>query len=73
MSQYVTLIGLSFTALGSVFVAAQVLLARRRLSDNLTLAEREANRLKRQSTIDFYMSTIGESNDVALDAARRLG
>jgi hypothetical protein len=46
-----TVIGLVINSLGLIFVAVQLVLGRRQI-------RREAARLKRQSTIDFYMTTL---------------
>ncbi len=53
-----TVIGLSVNGAGLIFIAAQVVLARRQLKENLSQAAREAARIKRQATIEFYMSTM---------------
>jgi hypothetical protein len=58
-----TIIGLAINGIGLIFVATQVVLARRQLQDNIDLSTREALRLKRQATIDFYMSTIQKVNE----------
>jgi hypothetical protein len=53
-----TIIGLAINAAGLVFVATQVVLARRQLQDNIDLSAKEALRVKRQATVDFYMTTM---------------
>jgi hypothetical protein len=53
-----TIIGLAISGLGLIFLAIQVRLARRQLRGNMELANKEALRVKRQATIDFYMSTM---------------
>jgi hypothetical protein len=53
-----TIVGLAINGIGIVFVAIQVTLARRQIRDNLRLSAEEAQRRKRQATIDFYMSTM---------------
>ena len=53
-----TIIGLAINGAGLVFVATQVVLARRQLRDNLVLSSRETLRVKRQATVDFYMATM---------------
>lgn len=50
--------GLVVNGLGLVFIATQVSLARRQIRNSLEQAKTEASRLKRQATIDFYMSTL---------------
>ena len=52
-----TIIGLVINGIGLIFIAVQVVLARRQLRDNNDLSAKENLRLKRQATIDFYMST----------------
>lgn len=52
-----TIIGLAINGLGLAFVAVQVVLARQQIRDGLEQSKREAGRLQRQSTIDFYMAT----------------
>lgn len=51
MTVVFTIIGLVINGLGLVFVAVQLVLGRRQI-------RREAARLRRQSTIDFYMVTL---------------
>jgi hypothetical protein len=52
-----TIIGLVINGIGLMFIAVQVVLARRQLRDSNDLSTKENLRLKRQATIDFYMST----------------
>jgi len=51
-------LGLVINGLGLVFIATQVGLARRQIRNVLEQATAKASRLKRQATIDFYMSTL---------------
>jgi hypothetical protein len=53
-----TIIGLVINGIGLVFIAVQVVLARRQLRDNNELSAKENLRIKRQATIDFYMGTV---------------
>jgi hypothetical protein len=53
-----TIIGLVINGIGLVFIAVQVVLARRQLRDNNDLSTKENLRIKRQATIDFYMATV---------------
>lgn len=53
-----TIIGLAINGIGLVFIAVQVVLARRQLRDNNDLSTKENLRIKRQATIDFYMATV---------------
>jgi hypothetical protein len=57
LTNTITIIGLIINGAGLVFIAAQVILARRQLKENLSQAAREADRIKRQATVEFYMST----------------
>ena len=52
-----TIIGLAINGIGLIFIAVQVVLARRQLRDSNDLSAKENLRLKRQATIDFYMNT----------------
>jgi hypothetical protein len=58
-----TVIGLAINGIGVVFIATQVVLARRQLQDNTDLSTNEALRVKRQATIDFYMNTMQRVNE----------
>jgi hypothetical protein len=58
LAAWTTMVGLVINGLGLIFVATQVVLARRQLQDNLAQSSKEALRIKRQATIDFYMSTL---------------
>jgi hypothetical protein len=53
-----TIIGLAINGIGLIFIAVQVVLARRQLRDNNDLSAKENMRIKRQATIDFYMATM---------------
>ena len=53
-----TIIGLVINGIGLVFIAVQVVLARRQLRDNNELSAKENLRIKCQATIDFYMGTV---------------
>jgi hypothetical protein len=55
---HTTIIGLVINGVGLIFVATQVVLARRQLRHNLNLSVKEAERVKRQATIESYMATI---------------
>lgn len=57
-SNALTLIGLIVNGVGLIFIAAQVVLARRQLRENLSQATSEAARIRRQATVEFYMSTM---------------
>lgn len=54
---FTTITGLVING-GLMFVATQVVLARRQLRHNLTLSVKEAERVKRQATIESYMATM---------------
>ncbi len=54
----VGMIGLALNAAGLGFVAVQVILARRELRNSQEINNAEIVRRKRQSTIDFYMTTV---------------
>ena len=51
-------IGLVVNTVGIAFVAIQVALARRQLRDSQRIEFAEHGRLRRQGTIDFYMTTV---------------
>jgi hypothetical protein len=55
---YTTIVGLVINGIGLAFVAIQVVLARQQIRRNQELSVRETTRIKRQATIDFYMSTL---------------
>jgi hypothetical protein len=50
--------GVLINAIGLAFVAIQVILARRQLLHAQRVNEVETARMKRQATIDFYMTTV---------------
>lgn len=67
LAVFTTIFGLVINGVGIVFVATQVVLARRQLRDNLALSNKETLRVKRQATVDFYMATqqkVGEWRSV---------
>lgn len=51
-------IGIAINGFGLVFVATQVALARRQIRIGVDQSQKEDLRLRRQSTIDFYMATL---------------
>jgi hypothetical protein len=53
-----TIIGLVINGTGLIFVATQVVLARRQLVHLQKVTEAEVMRSKRQATIEFYMATV---------------
>lgn len=53
-----TMIGLIINGVGLIFVATQVALARRQFRHNLDLSTKEAERVRRQATIESYMATM---------------
>jgi hypothetical protein len=53
-----TIIGLIINGVGLIFIATQVAVARQELRHNLILSAREAERVKRQATIESYMATM---------------
>jgi hypothetical protein len=55
---FTTVIGLAINGVGLIFIATQVVLARRQLRHNLSLSSKEAERVKRQATIESYMATM---------------
>lgn len=56
-------VGFIVNGVGLIFIAAQVVLARRQLRESLAQAAREAARIKRQATIEFYMATMRNVNE----------
>ena len=58
LAAWTTIIGLVINGIGLVFIAVQVVLARRQLRENNDLSTKENLRIKRQATIDFYMATV---------------
>ena len=58
LASLTTVIGLTINGVGLIFVATQVVLARRQINDNLKRSIEEADRVKRQATVEFYMATM---------------
>jgi hypothetical protein len=50
--------GIIVNTVGLAFVAVQVALARRQISESQKIASNEHSRLRRQGTVDFYMATV---------------
>jgi len=55
--------GLTLNALGVAFVGVQVLLAKRQLKHLHSTANDEIARVRKQATIEFYMSTAAQVNE----------
>lgn len=55
---FTTIVGLAINGIGLIFVAVQVVLARRQLRLNLNQSVKEAERVKCQATIESYMATM---------------
>lgn len=55
---YTSVAGLAINGIGLAFVAIQVVLARQQIRGTFEQSAREALRVKRQATIDFYMATM---------------
>src|SRR5690348_14691929 len=65
-----TVIGLAINGVALIFVGTQVVFARRQLRHNLDRSAKEADRVKRQATIESYMATmqrVGEWRSVLPD------
>lgn len=58
-----TVIGLVINGTGLIFVATQVVLARRQLVHLQTVTETEVMRGRRQATIEFYMTTVHQVSE----------
>jgi hypothetical protein len=63
LSLLITIITLIINGVGLIFVATQVVLARKQFMHLQTVSEAEAVRSKRQATIDFYVTVAQQMRE----------
>ena len=59
----ISIVGLIINGIGLAFIGVQVVFARRQIRQAQEISQTENTRLKRQSTVDFYMTTVQQRSN----------